>query len=158
MCSSTIKGQGSTEYLVLLAMVLVVAMVAIALLGFFPGLSGDTKKAQSDTYWRGNARPIAIIDSSATGTTLSLQLKNLGVDTISIAADSIYASDGTYTDDSHDAVSLTAGESAPVDITMGSGCDSGKFYELNVTFTYDTKNGLTGAKQVGTKPLVVICG
>lgn len=34
------KGQGSTEYLVLLAMILVIAMVCLALLGFFPGLAG----------------------------------------------------------------------------------------------------------------------
>jgi len=158
MRSSIIKGQGSTEYLVLLAMVLVVAMVAIALLGFFPGLSGDTKKAQSDTYWKGTARPIAITDTSATGTKLSLQLKNLGVETVSMAADSIYASDGTYTDSTHSAITLTAGESAAVDITMGSGCTSGKFYELNVTFTYDVTGGISGAKQTGTKPLIVVCG
>jgi len=30
-------GQGATEYLVLLAVVLIVALVSVALLGFFPG-------------------------------------------------------------------------------------------------------------------------
>ena len=44
------KGQGATEYLVLLAVVLIVAMVAIALLGFFPGLSYDAKKSEADSY------------------------------------------------------------------------------------------------------------
>ena len=50
------KGQGATEYLVLLAVVLIVAMVAIALLGFFPGLSYDAKKSESDSYWRSASR------------------------------------------------------------------------------------------------------
>ena len=35
------KAQGATEYLVLLAVVLIVALVSVALLGFFPGMAGD---------------------------------------------------------------------------------------------------------------------
>src|SRR3989338_4214046 len=60
------KGQGATEYLVLLAVVLIIALVSIALLGFFPGLASDARITQSNSYWRGEARPFAILEHSVT--------------------------------------------------------------------------------------------
>jgi len=56
-------GQGATEYLVLLAVVLIISLVAIALLGFFPGMAGDAKITESQAYWKG-ATPLAIVDVS----------------------------------------------------------------------------------------------
>jgi hypothetical protein len=55
-----LRGQGATEYLVLLAVVLIIALVSIALLGFFPGIVPDAKITQSTSYWKGEAYPIAI--------------------------------------------------------------------------------------------------
>jgi len=57
-------GQGATEYLVLLAVVLIVALVSVALLGFFPGMASDAQMTQSQMYWQ-SATPIAIIESGA---------------------------------------------------------------------------------------------
>ena len=57
------RGQGATEYLVLLAVVLVIALAAIALLGFFPGMAGDAQVTQSEMYWK-SATPIAVFDAS----------------------------------------------------------------------------------------------
>ena len=69
------KGQGATEYLVLLAVVLMIALVSIALLGFFPGLAGDAKKTQSDSYWK-SSRPFGILEHSQSSATLSLLVQN----------------------------------------------------------------------------------
>ena len=44
-----LAGQGATEYLVLLAVVLIVALVSVALLGFFPGMASDAQATQSKT-------------------------------------------------------------------------------------------------------------
>ena len=57
-------GQGATEYLVLLAVVLIVALVSVALLGFFPGMASDAQMTQSQTYWA-SASPIAITEWGA---------------------------------------------------------------------------------------------
>ena len=65
---SEIRAQGATEYLVLLAVVLIVALVSVALLGFFPGITSDAQLTQSQTYWR-SATPIAITELAAWGTT-----------------------------------------------------------------------------------------
>jgi len=56
--------QGATEYLVLLAVVLIVALVSVALLGFFPGIASDAQITQSQTYWK-SAQPISVIDTGA---------------------------------------------------------------------------------------------
>jgi len=53
------RAQGATEYLVLLAVVLIVALVSVALLGFFPGMASDAQQTQSQAYWQ-SAQPIAI--------------------------------------------------------------------------------------------------
>ena len=58
------RGQGATEYLVLLAVVLIIALVAIALLGFFPGLSSGITEEQSRAYWS-SASPISITEWGA---------------------------------------------------------------------------------------------
>jgi len=62
--AGTRLGQGATEYLVLLAVVLIVALVSVALLGFFPGMASDAQRTQSETYWK-SASPIAITEWAA---------------------------------------------------------------------------------------------
>ena len=60
------RAQGATEYLVLLAVVLIVALVSVALLGFFPGMASDAQATQSQAYWQ-SASPIAITEWAAAG-------------------------------------------------------------------------------------------
>ena len=82
-------GQGATEYLVLLAVVLIVALVSVALLGFFPGMASDAQITQSKAYWQ-SAQPISITEwdakyYSATITTPYLRVRNTGAYPIRIA-------------------------------------------------------------------------
>jgi len=82
--------QGATEYLVLLAIVLIVALVSVALLGFFPSMASDAQMTQSQTYWQ-SASPIAVTEGAAKAfTTENLQsaiyirIRNNGMYPISI--------------------------------------------------------------------------
>jgi len=90
--------QGATEYLVLLAVVLIVALVSVALLGFFPGMASDAQLTQSQAYWR-SASPISIVESGARLRISDnyiypyLRVKNSGVYPIRIS--SIIGGDGT---------------------------------------------------------------
>ena len=91
-----LHGQGATEYLVLLAVVLIVALVSVALLGFFPGMASDAQITQSQMYWQ-SATPIAIVESAAriitSGSTRPyLLLRNTG--TYSIRITGIIGGDG----------------------------------------------------------------
>jgi len=91
-------GQGATEYLVLLAVVLIVALVSVALLGFFPGMASDAQITQSNAYWQ-SASPIAIVESAGTyvagSTFLYMRLKNVGTYPIRITG--IVGGDGLKT-------------------------------------------------------------
>ena len=79
------RAQGATEYLVLLAVVLIVALVSVALLGFFPGMASDAQVTQSKAYWQ-SMQPIAVGGEDArmatsvggTSTYAYLRLKNNG--------------------------------------------------------------------------------
>jgi hypothetical protein len=71
--------------LVLLAVVLIVALVSVALLGFFPGMASDSQETQSKMYWQ-SASPIAITEWAASISTAGspnltcpyLRIRNVG--------------------------------------------------------------------------------
>jgi len=98
--AGTLVGQGATEYLVLLAVVLIVALVSVALLGFFPGMASDAQQTQSKTYWQ-SAQPISITESAArlyTGNNVTypyLRLRNNGAYPIRVTG--VIAGDGAKT-------------------------------------------------------------
>ena len=144
------KGQGATEYLVLLAVVLIVALVSVALLGFFPGMAADARIAQSSSYWRGQARPFAILDNACTAAgscTVVLQnMEALGPYTIT-NLQIANGSNGTST-------SFSGGETKTMIVPNSVTGTSGAAYDLNVTITYTTPNGIANAKEYGTKNLV----
>ena len=76
------KGQGATEYLVLLAVVLIIALVAVALLSFYPGMASDAQATESQIYWK-SASPIAITEwaamaGAATYSVPYLRIRNTG--------------------------------------------------------------------------------
>ncbi len=77
-----LKAQGATEYLILLAVVLIIALVGIALLGFFPGAASDAQVAENELYWK-SAAPFAVVEtggrySVANGSEVYLRIRNNG--------------------------------------------------------------------------------
>jgi len=143
------RGQGATEYLVLLAVVLIVALVSVALLGFFPGMAADARITQSQSYWRGQARPFAILDNSVTaagaGTFVIQSMEANGPYTIV----DIWMSNSTNATD----VAFGAGETKTIGIGSLTVGTAGTIYDFNVTIQYTTPNGVT-SKQYGTKNLI----
>jgi hypothetical protein len=102
------RAQGATEYLVLLAVVLIIALVSIALLGFFPGTATDTMAAESQIYWR-SASPIAITEWDAKSridwpenTIVYMRLRNTGSYPITITK--VLVGNGTTNDTYLDSV------------------------------------------------------
>ncbi|MFA5108755.1 MAG: hypothetical protein WC492_04465 [Candidatus Micrarchaeia archaeon] len=160
-CQRFVKGQGATEYLVLLAVVLIVAMVAIALLGFFPGLAGDAKKAQSDAYWRGTARPFSILEhSQQSGTTnITLLVQNVeanqqSITNLSISGSGLHGSLVPATDQSF----FSGGEKKVLVIPLSGSCTAGNSYEYHVNFTFSNSDGtISNQKQYGEKTLIGKC-
>jgi hypothetical protein len=146
------KGQVSTEYLVILAVVLVVALIVVYLVGGFSGLGAGSLETQSKNYW-GSTSPFAITSFKASGTTLDLQIANndlerLTITDISVDGGSVYSTNTTF----------TSGESKVVSATLASTCGAAgtPFTYSNVTITYN-KGTITGNRQTGTKALVGKC-
>ncbi len=151
------RGQGSTEYLVLLAVVLIVALVSVALLGFFPGMASDARITQSQSYWR-EARPFAIIESDipAAGTGGTLVIQSMDASGMYILTNISIA--GTQLTMNPAAPAFAAGGTNLISFSCaalgGSAGTSGGVYDFNVTLTYTTPNGITGVKEYGAKNLI----
>lgn len=146
------KGQVSTEYLVILAVVLVIALVVVYLVGGFSGLGAGSIETQSKNYW-GATAPFAITAFKASATSLDLEVQNNDLDRLTITDISV---DGVSVFATN--TSFTSGERKVVTGTLGTACGAaGTPYTYeDVVITYD-KGALTGLAQAGTKPLVGKC-
>lgn len=146
------KGQGATEYLVILAVVLIVALVVIGLLGWFPGVAGSAREQQSATYWQG-ASPFSITAFKMNGTTATLAVANRLSTKLTLTNVSF---DGT--DLAVGSTTFKGGEEKTVTGTLGASCGSAgtPFEYTTVVLTY-TQGSITGIKQTGDKPLIGKC-
>ena len=133
----------------LLAVVLIIALVAIMLLGYFPGMATDAKITQSNTYWRGEARPFDIVEQNINSTGYgSFVLQNMETEGPYIITDFHV---GGYSNTSN--TSFSAGERKTIIVSNMSSSAGGSIYDLNVTITYTTPSGQTG-REYGTKNIV----
>ncbi len=147
------RGQGTTEYLIILAVVIVIALVVVGVMGWFPGLSTGITESQSKAYWMG-ASPLAITDwqLTSTATEATFAMRNMTTDVIQVTEISVDGVAIVATD-----VNIAAGSTTNVTGTTGVACTSGSAYQSNVTISYDVINGISGKTQTGQKPLVAIC-
>ena len=58
-----VLGQGAVEYLIIIGVVLIIALMVISVLSFFPSTAGESVASQSQLYWRGQAKPFSVIDA-----------------------------------------------------------------------------------------------
>ncbi len=151
-----VKGQGATEYLVLLAVVLIIALVSIALLGFFPGLATDARITQSNSYWRGDARPFAILEVAVTtGGMATLVLQNneaqgtMTMTNISIGTGYNQSGTGGL---GTTGLLFAPGEQHRVTVNVSGGAP-GTSYDLPVNISYTSGNRVS-ATQYGVKNLI----
>ena len=150
------KGQGATEYLVLLAVVLIIALVSISLLGFFPGLAADAKITQSASYWRGQARPLGIVDSSfsANGSGSVVVTNNDASTSLVANSISLTAANSNKTGTSIDTPHmLSSGDQYVFHITDAQSGAVGSSYEFMVTINYTNSDGLQNT-EFGSKTLM----
>ena len=146
------KGQVSTEYLVILAIVLVVALVVVYLVGGFAGMGAGTMETQSQQAW-GTAAPLAITSWRQSGTTLNLEIQNNDVDAlvltdVTMDGASVFATNTTF----------SSGEKKVITATTAATCGSAgaAFSHQNVILTYD-KGSISGKTETGVRPIVGKC-
>jgi len=146
------KGQVSTEYLVILAIVLVIALVVVFLIGGFAGMGAGTMETQSMQAW-GTAAPFSITILKQSGTTLEMELRNNDVNTLAITGISM---DGASVFSTN--TTFTSGEKKTVTATVAKACGAAgtSFTHSNVMIIYD-QGGIIGKTEVGARPLMGKC-
>lgn len=146
------KGQATIEYLVLLAVAIIIALVIFAFMGWIPGFAGSLKERQVKLYWA-SQYPIQIRDYKySSDGNLSLWVQNTADYKITITGlnTSVNSSTGNFP--------VLGGESKVISFSILPGCTTGSQYELSgVTFTYDVDGGLQNQKETGDRPLVGTC-
>jgi hypothetical protein len=146
-------GQGATEYLIMLAAILIIALVALALLGFFPGISSDAKVSQSASYWRSEAKPISILEHHAS-TTGDMTLVLLNVDASGMIRIRNITIDGTYNDSfGAGGFKIGPGEQKTITVNNTEPGDAGTIYDFPINITYTSSNGVL-TTQYGLKTLI----
>lgn len=146
-----VKGQGTTEYLIILAVIIVIALVVVGVMGWFPGLGQNITEQQSKAYWK-SAAPLAITEWDIDSAGSDLSIKNMTVNKIEVEAVTMDGTAVGVTD-----ANIEAGDEATFTGTDVNCATAGEPYSYDVVITYSVKDGLQNIKQTGTKPLVGTC-
>jgi amino acid permease len=155
------KGQGATEYLVLFAVVLIIAMVVIALLGFFPSIGTGAKQSAGESYWK-SVRPIQITSAYvASNGDFDVAVQNAESNAIKITGISISSAYGTASNSNSATESITLGTGEASNITLSAWvpapgrCTNSSSYEYYIGFAYTL--GSNTYTFNGTKPITGRC-
>ena len=153
------KGQATIEYLVLLAVAIIIALVIFAFMGWVPGFAGSLKERQVRLFWSSQF-PLQIRDFKVTNSSggMQMMIQNVGdskVEILNITAggvsDVLLSPSGT-------AARLAAGESKVFTADAISCVGIGEVYELeNVSIGYTVIDGISSMVETGERPLVGRC-
>ncbi|VVB57199.1 Uncharacterised protein [uncultured archaeon] len=146
------KGQGTAEYVVLLAIVLVIALIGTMLLTN-TGVDAAAQ-AESESYWKGMARPLGIDQWGQANEVLYLSISNNGYDHLfqrQVKVDNVTADLGS-------GLSWKSGGIKALSIPGMPRCGVNNFdsFAYNVTFVYDSLS-IPGQVERGEKQIVGYC-
>jgi hypothetical protein len=144
------RAQGATEYLIILAVVIVIALIVIGVLGGIPGIGDPSGQQAAEAYW--STADVGVQDyyASATSDRLVMTAKNNQDDIIKII--SIVA--GGVTNDSVETLS----PGATAEYSVAQTCTSqGDAYDFETTVTYQDVATLANYSFTGTVNLVGEC-
>jgi len=140
------KAQTSTEYLIILAIVIVIALVVVGVMGGIPTLGGETSGRTGEAYWA--QADIAIVGHKmSTAGADTFVIKNNKRFTVTVTEMLVNAVDITGGTDR----TLAPGETLSLSAAVGLGTGS---YSYDVTATYDDEDsGITGYTFSGAQKL-----
>jgi hypothetical protein len=147
------KGQGSAEYLIILAAVLIVALVALMLVGAFPSFGSDARESQSKEYWIGNAKPFAIPEHTQSNGTMRFIIQNIETDRLVITNITI----GNASIDLPNGITMGGGAKKVFNVTGLPACEVNIYdsYEYDVAIHYNASG--VSKTQYSAKPLIGKC-
>lgn len=134
-------------------MVIIVALIAVVLLGGVPGMATGTMDAASQSYWR-STTPFKITEWAQVGTTLHLTVSNGANQRLILRNMTV----GGHLKDFGTGMAISAGGQKYFNITGFPACDRVTYdsYEYNVSIYYDSTD-IGGMLQPGQKLLSGNC-
>jgi len=132
------KAQGTIEYLVIIAIVIVIALVVVGLLLQVMNSGSGVPETQAKATWK-SAEPLAIIDWGVNGTAVTLVLRNNSAESITVNRVTLNSSDKNDTVDK----TMAPGSTYTVRITDATGCTAGSKYSYpkeDIDINYNTTN------------------
>ncbi|MFH0961966.1 MAG: hypothetical protein V1820_04750 [archaeon] len=157
------RAQSSTEYLVILAVVVIIALAVVGVLGGFPTLTKGVSTKDSLAYWQsgevGVEKPYL---STSTNSTLVLRNnQNFGITITGVFFNNAPAQNGT---NSNLPATLSPGQTVTVLMTanstnpcIGTTAGSATFSPIVKLTYYDTSANANTYQFTGAKPLVGTC-
>ncbi|MEK6941492.1 MAG: hypothetical protein AABW85_01385 [archaeon] len=142
------RGQGTTEYLIILSVIIVIALVVVGVMGWFPGLGTTITEGESRAYWAA-ASPIALVAWDINSSHTTIVLRNLTTDTITVSAMTLGGTTLTFA-----STILPAGSQAAISGTGITYGGTGASFSKEVVITYSVSGGIPVAKETGGKPMV----
>ena len=150
----TNKGQGTIEYLVIIAIVIVIALVVVGLLLQIMGQGSGVPETAARAAWK-SEQPWAITDWSKTSTTLTVVLKNNSSETMDFIDVYTTAADNNATVTSN----VAPGATLTKTITTAASCTTGAKYsypKANIRIDYSSST-IASKKQYANTDLVGTC-
>ena len=152
------SGQASTEYIIVLAITLTLALVVLGVVGFFPAFSYDSQVGDSIQYWGNAAAPIAIVGFKQTGSNFSATVENRAAANLHLTGFSLTpasaASSAAYQPSAALPVLPPGGRAAIAITTVSCSGHQTLSYAVQINYSTDQVSGLV---ETGAKPLYVQC-
>jgi uncharacterized protein (UPF0333 family) len=129
------KGQTATEYLTILAVVIIIALIVVVAMGKFPGIGQSAVSRGSSAYWASADLAISSYSISESGTD-TFVLKNNMRENIKITNMTVDGKNIVNTERN-----LGPGGSVTIISDVSLGCTAGQTYSYDVSLTYEDANG-----------------
>ncbi|MBN2014246.1 MAG: class III signal peptide-containing protein [Candidatus Altiarchaeota archaeon] len=147
------KGQASVEYLVILAVVLIIALVVVAALGGFINIGGRAGSQASQTYWRTAEIGLAdwVMSSAGNDTLVIKNNMDYRIRVVNVTLIGVGGAEAVVN------VDLSPGATATVSRAWST-CTSGNPFSYDVTFEYTNLDyNITGKSFIGVSPIEGNC-
>ncbi|HIH31041.1 TPA: hypothetical protein HA243_06600, partial [Candidatus Micrarchaeota archaeon] len=167
-----LRGQGASEYLLILAFMLIVSITVVYFISDLSGAQTSISQAESATYWGHEAAPYRISEAThilSLPCPIEITENNSGYvfvltnadekETVSLTGVSIDGVNRTFCllgRDATTSVPIDPGKKVAISINYTKDCRPGKPHEIAVNFSY-SKGDFDNRTQVGTKKLVLNC-
>ncbi|MEM3362469.1 MAG: hypothetical protein QXV64_01025 [Candidatus Anstonellaceae archaeon] len=147
-----IRGQAAAEYLILIAIVLIISLIGIVLLSGFSDSSATAMESESKTYWS-STRPFAIVEWVQSNSTLYLKIKN--TDTKRLILKSLKA--GNFSASLGSGWTFGPGAEKTISISGLTQCSPNyDYFSYNIVLYYDSAE-ISNLSQVGVRPIAGRC-